>query len=59
VFTFGVGRHACPGEMLAITIAEAGVERLIAMGVDLPSLVEAFVYRPSANTRIPVFGPPR
>jgi cytochrome P450 len=59
VFTFGVGRHACPGEMLAVTIAEAGVEQLIAAGVDLPSLVETLAYRPSANTRIPVFGPPR
>jgi cytochrome P450 len=56
VFTFGVGRHACPGEMLAVTIAEAGVEQLIAAGVGLPSLVETLAYRPSANTRIPVFG---
>ncbi len=55
LFTFGVGKHACPGEMLAAIIARAGVERLIGVGVNVPHLTERFSYRSSANTRIPLF----
>jgi cytochrome P450 len=55
IFTFGVGAHACPGEALATTIAKAGVERLIASGIDLGRLAETMTYRASANTRIPIF----
>jgi cytochrome P450 len=55
IFTFGVGSHACPGETLATTIAKAGVERLIASGIDLGRLAETVTYRASANTRIPIF----
>jgi cytochrome P450 len=54
-FTFGVGAHACPGEQLAITIAHAGVERLLARGIALEPLGRAVTYRPSANARIPRF----
>jgi cytochrome P450 len=54
-FTLGAGVHACPGEQLAITIAQAGVGRLLARGVALGALAEAVTYRPSANTRIPRF----
>lgn len=54
VFTFGLGAHACPGEALASTIAQAGVERLTASGVEPERLTETPSYRPSANTRIPV-----
>lgn len=56
-FTFGVGAHACPGEMIATTIAEAGVEQLVARGLQIESLMEAMTYRGSANTRIPMFAP--
>jgi cytochrome P450 len=55
-FTFGVGVHACPGEALATAIAHAGVERLLAAGVEPARLLSNFTYRPSANTRIPMFG---
>jgi len=55
IFSFGVGAHACPGEALATTIAMAGVERLIASGVDLGRLSETMTYRASANARIPIF----
>jgi cytochrome P450 len=55
IFTFGVGAHACPGESMATTIAKAGVERLIASGVDLERLAETMTYRASANARIPIF----
>jgi cytochrome P450 len=54
IFSFGVGAHACPGESLAITIAKAGVERLITSGVALASLVAEAPYRVSANARIPL-----
>ncbi len=56
-FTFGVGPHACPGEAVAMAIAEAGVEALLASGVRPERLVQRVTYRPSANTRVPVFAP--
>lgn len=34
IFTFGAGVHACPGERLATTIAQAGVEQLLRSGLD-------------------------
>lgn len=54
LFSFGLGPHACPGETLAITIAQAGIEALLLAGVDLKGLAEDVTYRPSANCRIPV-----
>jgi cytochrome P450 len=54
-FTFGIGAHACPGEVLAQTIAQAGVARLIATGAVRESLLENLAYQPSVNGRIPVF----
>jgi cytochrome P450 len=56
LFTFGDGRHACPGQALATTIARAGVEQALAAGVDPSPLVEGVGYRPSVNVRIPVWG---
>ncbi len=53
IFTFGAGAHACPGEALALTIARAGVERLILNGFDLERFAASVAYRPSANGRIP------
>jgi cytochrome P450 len=54
VFSFGVGPHACPGRRVAVTIATAGVARLLENGV-MPAQLETHpVYRPSANTRIPL-----
>ncbi len=55
LFTFGVGEHACPGEMIAALIARAGVEQLICAGINVPSLAESVSYRSSGNTRIPLF----
>ena len=57
-FTFGVGAHACPGEALATAIAHAGVQQLLDSGLAPERLVEHLAYRPSANTRIPLFAPP-
>jgi cytochrome P450 len=56
IFTFSVGPHACPGTMLATTIAVAGVQQLISSGLVFEGLVDAVTYRPSVNTRIPLFG---
>ena len=55
VFTFGVGPHACPGAMVATTIAAAGVRELVAAGLPLDALAETVRYRPSVNGRIPLF----
>lgn len=55
LFTFGLGPHACPGETLATTIAQAGIEAMLRVGIDLESLARSFTYRPSANGRIPLF----
>jgi cytochrome P450 len=55
-YTFGFGVHACPGEALATAIAEAGVDALLAAGVEPERLLERVHYRSSANTRIPLFG---
>jgi cytochrome P450 len=56
IFTFGLGAHACPGEAMATAIAQAGVARLLAAGVEPERLAEGVTYRRSANTRIPLFG---
>lgn len=53
IFTFGLGLHACPGEALATTIAQAGVEQLLRAGLDLERFRETLTYRPSANARLP------
>lgn len=53
---FGTGPHACPGETLAVTIAQAGIEALLQAGLDLDRLATSVTYRPSANVRIPIFG---
>ena len=54
-FTFGCGVHACPGEALATGIAAAGVAALLARGLAPGAASQPRRYRPSANTRIPVF----
>jgi len=40
-----------------VAIAEAGVAQLLACGVEPARLVETVTYRPSANTRVPLFAP--
>lgn len=54
-FTFGLGAHACPGERLASTLAEAGVAQLLASGLEVAEFSGAVTYRPSTNTRIPLW----
>ncbi|WP_427308351.1 cytochrome P450 [Cupriavidus sp. H39] len=54
-WTFGHGRHACPGDKLAQALAAATVAALRARGADPAALARAFRYRPSLNARIPHF----
>jgi cytochrome P450 len=49
---FGHGRHACPGQELACTIAASALQYLLA----LPQpLALDWTYKPSANARLPQF----
>jgi cytochrome P450 len=53
-FTFGAGAHACPGETLAASIAEAGVRQLLASGLRFEELARPR-YRASANARVTIW----
>jgi cytochrome P450 len=55
-FTFGAGRHACAGQAIATAIAAAGIQALMAHGLDIPALAGPVEYRRSVNSRIPLFG---
>ncbi len=54
-FTFGRGKHMCPGQYLALNIAEIGVRKLLLAGVEIRKLKNNVQYRESANSRIPLF----
>lgn len=55
-FTFGLGAHVCPGEILASTIAMEGAACVMRSGIDVASLAKSVRYRRSPNVRIPEFG---
>lgn len=55
-FTFGAGPHACAGRAIAVGIAAAGIQALLAHGLDFETLRTPMRYRPSVNARIPQFG---
>lgn len=52
-FTFGAGRHQCPGQVLALSIARATLTQILMMKPALDRLT--WHYRPSLNGRIPLF----
>ncbi|USX15140.1 cytochrome P450 [Oxalobacteraceae bacterium OTU3CAMAD1] len=52
---FGHGRHACPGQSLALAIATAALQYLLARPVALGPAGFGWDYRPSANARLPEF----
>jgi len=52
-FSFGRGRHQCPGQKLALSIAAATIREILDQGVNLQQLT--WHYRPSRNGRIPLF----
>ena len=55
-FTFGAGRHVCPGTVIATAIAAAAAEVLVPRLADLDCMAGSIGYRPLPNARIPVFG---
>lgn len=54
-WTFGTGRHGCPGDALAQVLAACTVEGLLQRGVQPARLLGTLRYRPSVNARIPHF----
>lgn len=52
---FGAGRHACPGETIARTIAAGIVAEVVESGFDFGNPMLRWTYRPSLNGRIPKF----
>ncbi len=54
-FSFGFGPHACPGRSLALTIARIGIAQLLESGFTFDQVHFTGRYRPSANTRVPLF----
>jgi cytochrome P450 len=55
-FTFGASRHVCAGQAIATGIAAAGIQALMAHGLDIAALAGPVGYRRSVNNRIPLFG---
>jgi cytochrome P450 len=51
-FSFGAGRHQCPGQQLALTLAS---QVILALLQRQPALPVSFSYWPSLNGRIPRF----
>ncbi|WP_035879951.1 cytochrome P450 [Cupriavidus sp. BIS7] len=56
-WTFGAGRHGCPGDALARVLAAGTVQALLARDVRPDRLLGSLSYRPSVNARIPNFQP--
>ncbi|MFJ5383741.1 cytochrome P450, partial [Cupriavidus sp. CER94] len=54
-WTFGAGRHGCPGDALAQVLAACTVQALLSRGIQPARLVDRVRYRPSVNARIPQF----
>lgn len=55
VFSFGSGRHHCPGQTLALTIASHAILAMLQRQPSLFASAIAFSYWPSLNGRIPRF----
>lgn len=52
---FGHGRHACPGQELARTIAAAAMAHLLSLPHALDPAAQSWTYRPSVNGRLALF----
>ena len=55
VLGFGQGRHGCPGEAVARSLAAAALQALLLASPSLGLDRLGWSYRPSANARVPVF----
>ncbi|NNA54045.1 cytochrome P450 [Pseudomonas lactis] len=54
-FSFGAGRHQCPGQPLALAIASEVISAFLHRRPDLSALAYRWDYLPSLNGRIPMF----
>ena len=54
-WSFGAGRHACPAQQFAFTIATEAVLAVVEHGLLPERLPAPLTYRPLRNVRIPVF----
>lgn len=54
-FSFGAGRHQCPGQPLALAIASEVISAFLHRRPDLSALAYRWDYLPSLNGRIPRF----
>jgi cytochrome P450 len=52
---FGHGRHACPGQALALRIAASAIQHLLALPLVLDPGMLGWTWRASANARLPQF----
>ncbi|WP_081549967.1 hypothetical protein [Chromobacterium haemolyticum] len=52
---FGAGRHACPGQALALEIARGGLAALAAMRPDWKTLTAAARFRRLSNARVRIY----
>ncbi len=52
-YTFGMGQHACIGETIALTIAQAGLKHILATGAGA-AISELTTYQAYGNLRIPI-----
>ena len=53
LFTFGHGRHGCPGQRMALAIAAAALAQLKGEGLDPRDVLRPVQYRRSLNARVP------
>jgi cytochrome P450 len=54
-FGFGLGRHECPGQPLALEITCAALRVLLSSSFPIKEMPGDEIYRASANTRIPLY----
>jgi len=55
LFTFGIGPHTCPGQVLALSIAGAGLLECLRSRIDFLEVQQGLTYRTSVNARLPVW----
>ena len=55
LYTFGFGKHRCPGRRIAETIAAAAIRHLLDRGLDPASLPDRDAFKPAPNVRIPLY----
>lgn len=54
-FAFGLDHHECPGQPFVYEIAAASLEALLSTSFSWEQFAKPLCYRPSVNTRIPLY----